>query len=347
MIVVPAPPMTIITRVADASTDDEPEDFPFPEPETTSRTTVASYHEDPLPGISKTPSAFLHHGASWKLTLPIPVPTDILKPTLASLRYMVKYGTKFDDGNSTVQTDVVLSSKNLPGGVSKIGGDVDEPADVYRAVKSGYAPRIVDDGSGTALVTVSAVKCNGGTEQWSHFVDGQELRPNIRLVEPTARLYFIFNVAEYPTKDTERFLAVEIAASWFEDEEARAEKDEADRLAAEEAERQAKREAERIAREEAEKAKRAEEELERKINLEVTRRVAEVESRLRVELQASSRSNAPDAADAAMQSKIESAVARYTGAACPNGFAWSKVEDGYRCNGGTGSHSLTWAQLGM
>ncbi|KAJ8689015.1 hypothetical protein PTI98_013079 [Pleurotus ostreatus] len=154
---------------------------------------------------------------------------------LSSLRYMVKYGTKFDDGNSTVQTDVVLSTKAVPGGVSKIGGDIDAVASVYRAVESGYAPRIVTDGSGAPLVTVSAVKCNGGSEQWSHFVDGQELRPNIRLVDPTARLYFIFNVAEYPTKDTERFLAVEIAASWFEDDEARAEKDEADRLAAEEA----------------------------------------------------------------------------------------------------------------
>lgn len=267
MVVVPAPPMSIITRVPDVSIDDGPEDFPFPESETTSRTTVASYHEDPLPGISKTPSAFYHHGASWKLTLPIPVPADILNPTLSSLRYMVKYATKSDDGNSTVQTDIVLSTKDVPAGVSKIGGDVDDFTGVYRAVKSGYAPRIVNDGSGGPLVTVSAVKCNGGSDQWCHFVDGQELRPKIRLVDPTARLYFIFNVAEYPTKDTERFLAVEIAASWFEDEEARAEKDEADRLAAQKAERQAKREAERIAREEAEKARRAEEELERKINL--------------------------------------------------------------------------------
>ena len=174
MIVVPTPPMTVITRIRDLSADgaDKPEDFPFPLP---SRTTTASYHNDPLPGISKTPSAFLHHGASWKLTLPIPVPTDILKPTLASLRYMIKYGTRFDDGNSTIQSDVVLSLKNLPGGVSKLGGDEDGLVSVYRPVDSGYAPRIVDDESSTALVTVSAVKCNGGSEQWSHFVDGQEI----------------------------------------------------------------------------------------------------------------------------------------------------------------------------
>ncbi|KAJ8463268.1 hypothetical protein ONZ45_g17645 [Pleurotus djamor] len=313
MIVVPTPPMTFITRIRDLSADgaDKPEDFPFPLP---SRTTTASYHNDPLPGISKTPSAFLHHGASWKLTLPIPVPTDILKPTLASLRYMIKYGTRFDDGNSTIQSDVVLSLKNF---------------------------------DRTALVTVSAVKCNGGSEQWSHFVDGQELHPNIRLVDPTTRLYFIFNAAEYPTKDTERFLALEITASWFEDKEARAEKEEADRLAAKEAEEQAKREAEIAAKEEAEKDRKAQEELERKIDLEVAKRVAEAESRLRAEFEESteiSPADAPAVADAVFQEKIKNAAEEHD-QTCDNGFAWVKEEDGYRCTGR--GHFLSWAQLGM
>lgn len=356
--VIPATPASVLIRVPASKL----EDFPLTKPASATRTTTATYHADPLPGISKTPYAYSYHGASWRVVIPIQVPTDILKPTLSSLRYMVKYGTTFDDGNSTVQADLVLSTANVEGGVTLAGDDANGLKGLYLPAKSGYAPHIVDENTGVSLLTVSSVKCNGGGAQWSHFIDSHQLYPNIRLANPGSHLYLVFNVAEYPTKDTERFLAAEVAASWYEDVEARKAQDEADRKAKEEAVRKAKEEADRIAHEEATKAKKAEEELQKKISDEVARRVAEaeksiqaevdkrvadVESKLRAEAQKASsvsKANAPHVADDAMQDKIQAAAKKHN-AVCPQGYGWVKSEHGYVCGGG--GHKLTWEQLGM
>jgi hypothetical protein len=225
----------------------------------------------------------------------LPIPSDLINPTLTSLVYAIKYGTTHDNGNSTVQTDVVLTS--LPSDRSGHDGTIMfDPADlgIYREGLA-YGPRMVDDDLALRLSMVPAIKCNGGSSQLSHYIDHRHLTPNVRITQPS-HLYLNFHVVEYPTAQTSRSLAIEVSASWDEDLEARKAKEEAERKAKEEAERQAREEAERRAREEAERA-------------------------------------APPVADAKTQQAIQNIADQY-GQACGGGFAWKKTATGYACEGG-------------
>jgi hypothetical protein len=150
-------------------------------------------------------------------SLHIPIPSDLINPTLTSLIYVIKYATSHENGNSTVQADIVLTTRasDIPAGI------IFNPADLgfYREASS-YGPRMVDNDLALRLSMVPAVKCNAGTSQWSHYVDDRHLIPNVRITQPS-RLYLNFHVHEYSTPLTLRSLVIEVSASWAEDLEAR------------------------------------------------------------------------------------------------------------------------------
>jgi len=289
--------------------------------------TYASFQEEPLAALSVNN----RNDHTWTLCIAVPIPS-IDNPTLLALSYMIKYGTTCDHGNSTIQTDTILTQESLPEGVLTEATDLG----VYKN-KTGYAPRMVDHDAALCLSTTLAVKGNGGGEQWSHYIDNQRITPDVRVVDES-HLYLVFHACEYPTARTVRSLSVEVSATW--------QKEEVEIKAREEAERKAKEEAEIKAKEEAErKARWAEERQER----EEARQARAEEKQAREETKraraAKLVANAPAVADQGMQDRIAETMNRLGLAKCDSGYAFERKEWGYQCGGG--SHKVTWAQLGM
>ena len=167
--------------------------------------TYASYGEDPSGHIFK---LFPDKPDSWTLSLSIPTPTKLSKPVLRSITYIIKYATTEENGNSTVQADVVLTTTTCPIGIlSKSTG-----LGVYRN-GPGYGPRMVDSTKALCLSSAPAIKCNGGNFQWSHYIDHRRLLPNVQVVD-SVNLYLNFHVFEYPSTRTRRYLAIEVSATW-------------------------------------------------------------------------------------------------------------------------------------
>jgi hypothetical protein len=206
-------------------TQEPPTLYPPPQVELKTKQTYTYYREEPVQSLAK------NDHDSWLCSLHIPIPSDLINPTLTSLIYAIKYATTHDNGNSTVQADVVLTTRahnrpdNLDGIIMFNAADLG----IYREGIA-YGPRMVDDDLALRLSIVPAVKCNGGNGQWSHYTDHRHLIPNVRITEPTgSHLFLNFHVNEYPTTQTSRSLAIEVSASWAEDLEARKAKEEAER----------------------------------------------------------------------------------------------------------------------
>ena len=212
--------------------------YPPPQVETKTQHTYAWCRHEPVQELAK------NDHDSWLASLYIPIPSDLINPTLTSLVYAIKYATTHDNGNSTIQTDLVLTTRPTDRCATVILLDSADLG-IYREGLA-YGPRMVDDDLAHRLLMVPAVKCNGGNSQWSHYIDYRQLVPNVRITQPS-HLYLNFHVAEYPTAQTSRSLAIEVSASWAEDLEARKAKEEEERKAKEEAERKAREEAERAA----------------------------------------------------------------------------------------------------
>lgn len=294
--------------------------------------TYASFHEEPVAALSVN----LLHNDTWTLCVPVPLPPDDDDTTLLSLQYMIKYATTCDNGNSTIQTDTILTTRELPEGV------VTEPTAlaVYKS-GTGYAPRMVDHAAALCLSTTLAVKGNGGGEQWSHYVDNQHITPNVR-VHNESQLYVVFHVCEYPTVKTIRSLAIEVSATWQKKEVEQNAKEEAERKASEEAKEKAEEKAERRAREEEERRARQEERQARaeERQARAEEKVARDEGR-----RAAVRAKAPETADDTIQAKIMDVMDKLKLGKCSNGYAFKLTSDGYVCGGG--SHKVTFEQLGM
>jgi hypothetical protein len=203
-------------------TQEPPTLYPPPQVETKTQQTYAWYREEPVQSLAK------NDQDSWLASLYIPIPSDLINPTLTSLVYAIKYATTHDNGNSTLQTDLVLTNRATDRCASVI---LLNSADlgIYREGIA-YGPRMIDDDLAHRLLMVPAVKCNGGNNQWSHYIDYRQVIPNVRITQPS-HLYLNFHVAEYPTAQTSRSLGIEVSASWAEDLEARKAKEEAERAA--------------------------------------------------------------------------------------------------------------------
>ena len=166
--------------------------------------TYASYGEDPSGHIFK---LFPNNPDSWTFSLSIPTPTKLSKPVLRSIIYIIMYATTHDNGNSTVKADVVLTTTTCPIGILSKSTDLG----VYRN-GPGYGPRMVDSAKALCLSSAPAIKCNGGTSQWSHCIDHRRLLPNVQVID-SVNLYMNFHVFEYPTAETRRYLAIEVLAT--------------------------------------------------------------------------------------------------------------------------------------
>jgi len=324
-------------------------DYPSPKTKGLVRT-YASFNEEPIHELRK------HDNNNWALNLSVPVPSDLYNPTLKSLVYIIKYGSTWDNGDSTVQADVAVTADSLAEGIVFDS----QGLGIHRRAIA-YGPRLIDEEKALPLSSVPGIKGNAGSAQWSHYVDHQRFSPNVRFVQ-SSNLYLTFQVHEYSTDKTLRSLAVEVAATWLDDLKAR---EEAERKAREEAERKAaeeerlrkeKEEAERKAKEAADK--KLKDELEATVKAEVERRVAEAEKKLKDELAKSAappRPATPPAptslpeADHQTQATLN-AKAKKLGRECPNGWPWRKNEakQEWRClvnNGNFGSHYITFAEL--
>ena len=178
----------------------------YPSKEVGVEYTYASYDE----GLSDLAFKLASSNSNgWTLSLPIPTPS-FANPTLTSFTYIIKYATTHDNGNSTVQADVVLTTVSCPVGIIVDSTDLG----IYRNV-SGYGPRMVDNSKAVSLSSAPAIKCNGGTSQWSHYIDHRHLKPTVQIVG-SANLVLNFHVREYPTAETLRRLAIEVSATWFD-----------------------------------------------------------------------------------------------------------------------------------
>ncbi|KAJ7615932.1 hypothetical protein FB45DRAFT_934962 [Roridomyces roridus] len=329
-----------------------------------------SYHEEPPVAITLN----TRRDDNWTVCVPVDAApsTAGANPTLLSVEYAVKYATTADEGNATIQTDVLLTTAALPAEVVSARTSLA----VYRP-SSGSGLRTVDRDAALCLARTIAVKasCNGGQDEWTYHLDTQQVAPNVRVCEASkARVYVVFTVNERSTVRTARSLSVEVSAVWQKEEveiKARAKeaKEEAERKAKEDAEL-----AERKAREAEEKAARdemhkwvEEERLARKAEADARaeeKQAREVEQKWREEFRvqweaeraaraaaasvpkpAPSVEAAPDVADDNIQYHIKETMARLNIQPCAQGYEFVKVENGYRCKGG--SHFVTFEQLGM
>ncbi|KZT41447.1 hypothetical protein SISSUDRAFT_279996 [Sistotremastrum suecicum HHB10207 ss-3] len=288
--------------------------------------TYSSYHQQPIPELTQR-----EHG-NWILNLSIPVPKDVYNPTLHSLTYIIKYASTFDNGDATVQADVVITPKAfITEGIS-----LEAPAGLYSNTGAlGYSPQVVDEAQATCLSSVLGIKSNAGGAQWSHYLDHQHLFPNIRLPGDLAAggseagLYLSFQVCEYPTAQTLRCLAVEVASTWLEDVEARKAAEEAAALEKARQEEEARKAAEQAALEKARKAKD-----------DGNKKKAAARA-------AAAKATDGSVADAAVQDLIKERMQELNIQPCSSGYGFKRIESEriYRCDGG--SHVITFEQLGL
>ncbi|KIM42765.1 hypothetical protein M413DRAFT_444432, partial [Hebeloma cylindrosporum] len=212
--------------------------------------TYASFHEEPFAALNNRG----HH--NWVVCVLVPIP-NIKNPALLALHYMIKYATTCDNGNSTIQTDTILTTEALQEGLVTQNTELS----VYHQDESGsagFAPSMIDHEEALRLSTTLAVKCNDGGEQWSHYIDNQYITPNVRAFDD-CHLYVVFRVSEYPSMQTARSLSVKVSATWQKEEVELKAIAAAKKEAEEEAERQAKLEDERRAREAEERQAKKEE----------------------------------------------------------------------------------------
>jgi len=156
---------------------------------------------------------------SWTLTLDIPIPEDMVHPTLTSLSYMTKYSTANDHWASVIQTNILLvtaESEAIPKGITT---DLNHIDGSYRGGIT-VVPQTREDSVTMCLSSVPGVKENNLQGQWNHFVDRQQIPFSLRIVQ-SSRLYLQFHVSEYPTAVMLRSLSVDVSAAWLEDQEGR------------------------------------------------------------------------------------------------------------------------------
>lgn len=336
--------------------------------------TYASFNEEPIAALCVNK----RHEDTWSLCIEVPIP-KINNPTLLALRYMIKYAATCDNGNSTVQTDTLLTSEVLPQGVVTEEIDTIYYQDESETGSTNFSPRMVDHEEALCLSTTLAVKSNGGCDQWSHYIDNQYITPNVRVIDD-CHLYVVFHVNEYPTAHTIRSLAVKVSATWQKEEVELKAIAEAERKAREEAMKQEQLEKERRAREAEERQARKEEreareeerharreehqareqehqarkeehrarEEERQARIE-ERQAREEERQARLEdkqdREANSVESAPAVADDRIQTRIEDKMEALGLELCEQGFKFKKTSYGYECTGG--AHKISFAQLGM
>ncbi|KAG1855097.1 hypothetical protein C8R48DRAFT_835700 [Suillus tomentosus] len=130
--------------------------------------THASYSNQPI-------SEFISNNCgNWTLALDVPIPKDLVQPTLTSLSYTVKYSTANDHLACVVRSNILLATME-----SEQLGD-----------------KKTSEATAVCLSSVLGIKANDLENQWNHFVDRQEIPVNARIVE-NSRLYLQIHISEW------------------------------------------------------------------------------------------------------------------------------------------------------
>ncbi|OJA14010.1 hypothetical protein AZE42_13080, partial [Rhizopogon vesiculosus] len=182
----------------------------FPLEDTCLLHTHASYSKQPIPELVKN-----DHG-NWTLTLNVPIPEDMVHPTLTSFSYTIKYSTANHHWASVVQSHILLAvrgSEAIPEGISADSGESYRGGITVAQQTFGGTPIM-------RLSSVLGIKESDAQGQWNHFIDSQQIPFNVRIVESSC-LYLQLQVSEYPTAVMLRALSVDVSATWLDDQEGR------------------------------------------------------------------------------------------------------------------------------
>lgn len=187
----------------------------FPPEDTSETYTHASYSKEPIPELVNKDQG------DWMFSLNVPIPDEMVYPTLTSLEYTIKYGTANGQGTSMIQTSILLtkapdSSSYVDSARVLDGITTDSPRISMYRTGVGFPPEMLDGVPTMCLLSVPAVKENCCTNQWNHFIDRQQFLPHVRIIE-ASRLCLQLHVAENPSPLMLRSLVAEVSAAWAED----------------------------------------------------------------------------------------------------------------------------------
>ncbi|KAG1723570.1 hypothetical protein EDB19DRAFT_350301 [Suillus lakei] len=349
------------------STDTIQASTTFPPKDTRAIHTHASYSVQPIPELVS------NDCGNWTLTLNVPIPEDMVHPTLTSVSYTVKYSTASDHWASVVQTNILLAATESQAILEGISMDLNTNGSYRGGIT--VVPQTREGAETMCLSSVLAIKKNDLQGQWNHFVDRQQITLDVRLVADS-HMYLQFHVSEYPTALMLRSLSVDVSATWLDDQEERrllhelheaemqadameaqataeerarkaAEAQQAvDELDKEEAEER-QRAAERQSAADARARSKAEAEAEKASSeRQAAEAMAEAERRARDEAERGLHTGKEGhrVADANAQAKIKSALSRLPeDRKCSAGYGWIQEARGFRCGGG--SHFISWEEL--
>ncbi|KAG1782418.1 hypothetical protein EV702DRAFT_1064195 [Suillus placidus] len=187
----------------------------FPSEDISETYTHASYSNDSIPELVS------NDQGNWMFSLNVPIPDEMVYPTLTSLEYTIKYGRANGQDTSMIQTSILLakvsdSSSDVDTARVLDGITTDTPnISIYRT-GVGFPPQVLNGVPTVCLLSVPAVKENCHTSQRNHYVDRQQFLPYVRIIE-ASRLYLQLHVTESPSPIMLRTLVAEVSATWVED----------------------------------------------------------------------------------------------------------------------------------
>jgi hypothetical protein len=256
---------------------------------------------------------------NWTLALDVPIPKDMVDPTLTSLSYTTKYSTANDQLPCMVRSNILLAASESEEPEHSVITDPNTDHHNINVVPQTTEHSVITDpntdhhdinvvpqtskGATVMLSSVLGIKANDLGNQWNHFVDRQHIPFNIRIVQ-SSRLYLQVHISEYPTEDMLRSLLMDVSATWLDDQELRRQL-------------QKRQEAETRAND-----------MEAKV-------VVEEEARKKAETQQAADEQARDEAEANRRAVSHLPKDRE----CGGGFAWVQTATGFKCTGG--GHSIS------
>jgi len=131
----------------------------FPSKETSLSLTHASYVKEHIPELAKNDCGY------WTLTLRVPIPKDIICPTLTSSTYTITYSTAKHHRVGVVQSHILLG---LPG-----SGEI--PAGISTKLHAHQDAMI-------RLSSTQGIKNYDAQGEWSQFTERQQIPLNVRIV---------------------------------------------------------------------------------------------------------------------------------------------------------------------
>jgi hypothetical protein len=291
---------------------------------------------------------------NWTLALDVPIPKDMIHPTLTSLSYTTKYSTANDQLPCMVRSNILLAETESEEPEHSVITDANTDHHDINVVPQ------TSKGATVMLSSVLGIKANDLGNQWNHFVDRQHIPFNICIVQ-SSRLYLQVHISEYPAEDMLRSLLMDVSATWLDDQELRRQLQKRQEAETRANDTEAKVAVEEEARKKAETQQAADEQA--RDEAEANRRAAETQSaadakarkeaedeaqKAKLERKAAEekaeREKVGSSADDKTQARLKDALSHLPkDRECGGGFAWVQTATGFKCTGG--GHSISWEEL--